>query len=691
MRAFRFAILAIIVSAPILVAGQGRGNLPGPRGAQAQPQQPQPEPQGPVATFRAGVRAIQVDAVVTDEDGTPVRGLTEDDFEIVEKGKPQAITTFEAVDIPIESQPPDLADSDVVTNEGDGRIYLIVLDVISAQNGAFAKRFLRTFFQEHFGPSDVAAVMLLDRGHRDSGQDFTSNRRLLINGIDRYIGYSENEAGEAVAPGSASPLFVDRARPALGGENSPASATAAATYESQVLGARNRMGRLKDLTEFLIKTPGRRKAMILISEAIGFDANDFKDYKGTAMNPAAQLAHDAMTAATRGNIAIYPVQPGGVLDENGSELLRSGTAKLSATMELRMLAEATGGFAHVNSNNYNDSFTRLVEENSVYYMLGFNSSQEKDDGLYVPVQVKVKRPGLRVHARDGYIAPFRGRDIVTRPDRRAGVENALASPVPMPGVPVRAFAAPFRGRGKTAGVAVALEMEAEALGLQEEVNGSLRGLVDVRLVATDVSAKVLPQSRQVGTITIPASSRAAVERDGLHVLTKTDLQPGRYQLRVAVGSQQRGGSVLLDLDVPDFSKKELTVSGLVFRNREDPDGVFLPPGDPLEQFGRRGPTTARVFRNADMVTVYAEAYEAAGGRPHDIAVNATLRSETGQVIPVASATRSSEDVKKAGDVLRVELQLPLSELQPGRYVFSLEAKSTAGGDTILRSVPFRVR
>ena len=67
--------------------------------------QPRPAPQEPIATFRAGVRAIQVDAVVTDDDGNPVRGLTADDFEITERGKPQPITTFEAVDIPIETQP----------------------------------------------------------------------------------------------------------------------------------------------------------------------------------------------------------------------------------------------------------------------------------------------------------------------------------------------------------------------------------------------------------------------------------------------------------------------------------------------------------------------------------------------------------------------------------------------------------
>jgi hypothetical protein len=106
--------------------------------------------------------------------------LTAEDFELTERVDHRRITTFEAVDIPIEPQPPDLADSDVVTNEGDGRIYLIVIDAISAAHATLAKRELRRFFDDHFGPSDVAAVMLLDRGDASSGQDFTSNRRLLI-------------------------------------------------------------------------------------------------------------------------------------------------------------------------------------------------------------------------------------------------------------------------------------------------------------------------------------------------------------------------------------------------------------------------------------------------------------------------------------------------------------------------------
>jgi hypothetical protein len=68
---------------------------------------------------------------VTDAEGRLVSGLTAADFELLENGKPQAITTFSAVDIPIERGERPLAEPDVRTNSGpDGRIYLIALDEV---------------------------------------------------------------------------------------------------------------------------------------------------------------------------------------------------------------------------------------------------------------------------------------------------------------------------------------------------------------------------------------------------------------------------------------------------------------------------------------------------------------------------------------------------------------------------------
>ena len=62
--------------------------------------------QSPPPTFRAQIDAVQVDAFVTDRAGNPVRNLQLDDFELLEDGRPQVITSFSEVNIPINPPPP---------------------------------------------------------------------------------------------------------------------------------------------------------------------------------------------------------------------------------------------------------------------------------------------------------------------------------------------------------------------------------------------------------------------------------------------------------------------------------------------------------------------------------------------------------------------------------------------------------
>ena len=135
---------------------------------------------------------------VTDAAGKPVSGLTVDDFELVENGTAQPITTFQAVDIPIESRDAierPLAEPDVLSNDGpQGRVYVFALDEVGGgsedarPNILRTRRFVRQFIENHFGPHDIGAIALLGRGLSTDGHDFTSNRRLLLEAVDRFSG-----------------------------------------------------------------------------------------------------------------------------------------------------------------------------------------------------------------------------------------------------------------------------------------------------------------------------------------------------------------------------------------------------------------------------------------------------------------------------------------------------------------------
>ena len=70
-------------------------------------QPPQPSPtqapdQQPPITFKVEVNYVEIDALVTDSNAKFVRGLTRDDFEVIEQSKPQTISVFSLVDIPVE-------------------------------------------------------------------------------------------------------------------------------------------------------------------------------------------------------------------------------------------------------------------------------------------------------------------------------------------------------------------------------------------------------------------------------------------------------------------------------------------------------------------------------------------------------------------------------------------------------------
>src|SRR5262249_44910209 len=168
----------------------------------------------------------------------------------------------------------------------------------------------------------------------------------------------------------------------------------------------------------------------------------------------------------------------------------------------RALAEMTGGFATANTNRFDEAFTRIVSQTSTYYVLGFNSSGEKPAGRYVNLEVKVKRPGLKVKSRSGYLQPKRYDVWTSTPEpERTPVETAMANPVYTPGIPLRVSAAAYRKTTRTSTVAVAIDIDASHLTFTEK-EGMHTAPLEIRHLATDVNHEILPEYREKTTITL---------------------------------------------------------------------------------------------------------------------------------------------------------------------------------------------
>ena len=657
--------------------------------------------QAPV--FRTTIEAVQLDVYVTDAAGNPATGLTIDDFEVVEDGTPQPITTFEAVNIPLEPAEPvewTLAEPDVVTNDRPpGRAYVFAIDDLDGCAALRTRRFLRQFLDDFFGPDDIAAVALVGRGLATDGQDFTRNRRLLLAAVDKING----EAAECSAP------------------RDPGDVRTA--------GRSQQMASLRALIESLVSIHGRNKAMLFFTHGPAIDMLDIVDYNGGVLGLAGDDAHAAMAAATRSNLRIYPIDPTG---------LTTATVSLASKSAFRSLGAATGGFALVDSNSFTETFERIVRENSTYYMLGFNSTYDKDDGKYVRVQVRVKRPGLTVHAREGYVAPtkrLRQEQERSRTARTAtsAVATALASPLPTSGIPMRVFATPFKGQGKNTAVVLAVELQAASLDLDDR-DGVLHGSVDVHYLATDAKKKVYPEVARTASVEVKPDvpGRVPLEKIRVRIVSELALPAGRYQLRVAAGTDVVAGNIIYDLEVPDFTDGPLAMSGLMVLSGADPMVLTLNAASgsptsrsvrcstpecraatatdvwelsvtpslaqPLLSTGTPGsPTTRREFAAGDELILVAEVYDNGRRRQKDtpaplLTLTASLLDSSGKEIPLSSQQRPALMMREGVVGHAFKLNVTVPEGAEGAYVLRVLGRSNANEQLVVtREIPVMVK
>lgn len=688
--------------------------------------QQQPSPID-VPIFRSTVDAIELDAFVLDADGNPVTDLTVDDFEIIEDGERQEIASFAVVNIPTEKsvrQPRVTAASDVRSNEQpEGRIYLIAIDEIAPALVPRLRLRLRQFIEQHFGENDIAAIVYVGRGKSTDGQDFTTDRALLLGSIDKLSGgFGDSDIADRAQYQQAIQRAVQQAI-AEQVQTGPAPDTVQQAQireqiASQLQGQsvhllegepefllRARMLSLRSLTEFMANMRGRRKSIIYVTTGLGTSIYEALDYDGGVRSIAIEDLHAAITAATRGNVSIYPLDPTGLaagrdaseqaVPDPDNTLPDASQTAIGRTQDLRGLAEATGAFAILDTNSFEEAFTRVVRENSTYYVLGFSTSSPHTDGRFHKVQIRVKRPGLEVRSRGGYLAPLhRKTPIITRATTLPpAVTEALQSPIGVPGVPIRLFAAPYKGANQQANVAITAEFGVEALNLVQR-QGRLVGDLAVAIRPTSADGRLIPGQRHEMSLAFKPETYELTKTRGLRVVTEMPLAPGRYQLRVAGGpSAGRAGSVTYDLEIPNFAKEPLTMSGVALTSSSAKDTVTVWPGTarPLESKLPSPITAARTFWPEETVTLYAEVYESGKRSARAMDFKVDLRSAEGRVMSTFSAKRASPDSNSAGSTYAFVAPVKLEGAAPGAYVLHVEATSTGANATVAKDIPIRIR
>jgi hypothetical protein len=214
------------------------------------------------------------------------------------------------------------------------------------------------------------------------------------------------------------------------------------------------------------------------------------------------------------------------------------------------------------------------------------------------------------------------------------------------------------------------------------------------VLALDAASKVRDGSRDVVNMGLKPDTRARVAETGIRMQSRLKLPPGRYQLRMAARETGGGrvGSVTYDLDVPDFTKAPLAMSGILIASGEGQGLMTAKADEELRTVLPLPPTASREFRAADTLSTFAEIYDNQAQPPHKVDITTTVLTDDGRVVFNTAEQRESAELQGKSGGYGVTAKIPLAGFAPGLYVLKVDATSRAGKpETVTRQVAFRVR
>lgn len=521
--------------------------------------------------LRVSVTLVQVDAVVTDRDGRQVTDLSKDDFELFEDGKPRAISYFAYVGTAAPAARASAAVPSVttgtLTREQVRRTVALVVDDLrmSFDSMARTRESLIRFVDRQMEPGDLVAILSTSGGVGGLAQ-FTGDKRLLHAAIAR-IRFRVNPGGPINSLQS------------LGKENEqdgPGEMGALVRRRFAV----GTLASVRYIAEGMRDLPGR-KSLVLISEGLSMRTTK----KTPPVVTVAQM-HGVTDSANRAAVVMYTVDARALwvpalqaqddtlghdpVDLN-DELAKRGERLSDNQVGLEFLAAETGGRAWLNSNDFNVGYARMLEDQSGYYLLGFQPGEADGarmarEGKYHRLTLRVKRPGLQVRYRKGYMG---GTGAVEAKQPKTTAERLLAglnSPFADSGVRLRLTPNFEIGESGKPEVRVLVHIPGSDVTFgPPDAEGRRAAKLDMLLATEGDGAVEQAHSGHAYTIRVKEDALSDMRAGGfVYTLAAPVKRAGPYQVRVAVFDELSGrvGSASRFLEVPDLKSGKVAISGI---------------------------------------------------------------------------------------------------------------------------------
>jgi VWFA-related protein len=671
-------------------------------------------------TFRTEANYVRVDVYPT-AGGVPVMDLQRDDFEVFEDGAVQRVDAFEHVLIrgytpqQDRAEPNTVAESRAMAENARSRVFVLFLDLnhVEPEASRNIRGPLVNALNRLIGPDDLVAVMTPEM----SAAAITFARRTTtIEGIlERYPFWGERNRADPVDPRQ---KLYQTCYPGFGPTPAcPDDDRGVADELIERHRERQTLDALDDLVTFLRGVREERKAVLAISDGWRlFRPNPALTRRLNCAMPQSRVGVDPRTGglttaagrrgepssneceadrmalgqmnsdehlrrifdlSNRANAAFYPIDPRGlVVFDTPIAPPRTGLPPPNATSftptqldsqllqaratSLRDLAFATDGLAIVGTNDLEAGFKRVTDDLSSYYLLGYYSSG-KLDGRFHSIRVRVKRPGVQIRARRGYLAPTAA-EAARSADRLAAPAPAEAKAA----AEARAFdavLAPLGGYGRD----VPLRLSA-ATGWMPNDSSSIvvvgevgpgeewKAGADADVMLTNASGETLMTSRAV----------VAPGVRGFRVMLASTppLVAGEYTVRVRARGRAAGAVASNEVLRLELSPRPSS-NGAIFIRRGPTTG------------NRETPAADLRFRRTDTIRVELPISD-------DRALTARLLDRTGKPIPVPFSVAVRDDPEGSR---WSTAQLALSPLAAGDYVIEV----TGGGAVETRKLlAFRV-
>jgi VWFA-related protein len=353
-------------------------------------------------------------------------------------------------------------------------------------------------------------------------------------------------------------------------------------------------------------------------------------------------------------------------------------------MVLYALADGTGGFVILNTNDLLGGLEKIGKEQDQFYLLGY-TPPESAEGTCHFIKVKLDRPGTSVRFRNGY-CNVKAVDVLSGNPVEKDLESRVAGSAP--GIPGVSIQAPyFYSANNTARVDVALSFPAENIKF-EKAHGKLHAEVNILAIAY----------RPDGSVAARFSDNKKIEVENkkeLEVLAarpyyydgQFDIASGQYTLKAAFSSGGPNfGKVEMPLAIEPYNSKEFGLGALALSkdlrkasdSGSDLDAVLLEGRTPLIAQGYQFmPAAANRFKTTDHVALYTEIYEPHATDKTLPIVGVQLRvldRKTQEVKQDSGLFSVSKEIRTGDAVIPVGMKVPTDTLAPGAYRAEVTAK-----------------